>query len=157
MSDAALSIGDPEPMMFSSEAETRDFGQALAACLCAGDWVSLIGPLGAGKTALARSLIQARLGPATEVPSPSYTLVNVYAGIPEIWHADLYRLSDPEEAEELGLLDDLADRIVVAEWPERLGPSLPARRLELRLDFDGEQGRLARLSRLGDWKLEGLS
>ncbi|MEM9044021.1 MAG: tRNA (adenosine(37)-N6)-threonylcarbamoyltransferase complex ATPase subunit type 1 TsaE [Pseudomonadota bacterium] len=156
MRSAVLPDDDFRALSLSSEVETARFGRSLGQFLRAGDWISLIGPLGVGKTALARSLVQGRLGQSVEVPSPSYTLVNVYDGEPQIWHADLYRLGEPEEAHELGLLDDLADRIVLVEWPERLDRAIPDRRLEITLGFEGDQGRFLRLAAYGDWDLEGL-
>jgi tRNA threonylcarbamoyladenosine biosynthesis protein TsaE len=112
------------------EARMRAFARALAPQLAAGDAVLLTGPVGAGKTALARALIGALLAragaPAEEVPSPSYTLVQTYrAGETEIWHADLYRLGDAGELTELGLDDAYADAIAVIEWADRLGPLAP--------------------------------
>jgi tRNA threonylcarbamoyladenosine biosynthesis protein TsaE len=123
-------------LTLASEAETVALGRRLAAALAPGDAVMLTGPLGAGKSALARAIVRARLGePDAAVPSPSYTLVNVYdTADAEIWHADLYRLADAEEALELGLIDALAHAILIVEWPDRLGAALPARRLEIRLD-----------------------
>lgn len=127
------------------EAATRAFGRALAAVLGPGDAVMLSGPLGAGKSALARAVIAAKLGPeAREIPSPTYTLVNVYEGSRiEIWHADLYRLSDPEEIEELGLGDAWDRALVLVEWPEKLGNDRPARRLDIVLTPDGGERRRA--------------
>ncbi|MEM0923632.1 MAG: tRNA (adenosine(37)-N6)-threonylcarbamoyltransferase complex ATPase subunit type 1 TsaE [Pseudomonadota bacterium] len=139
--------------MLATEAETGRLGRALAPDLVAGDCVCLFGPLGAGKTALARALIQARLGDTVEVPSPSYTLVNVYAAPVEIWHADLYRLTGPEEVDELGLLDALSHAILLIEWPDRLGEDLPERRLDIELSHLA-QGRRATLSAQGQgWHL----
>jgi tRNA threonylcarbamoyladenosine biosynthesis protein TsaE len=81
-----------------------------------------------------------------DVPSPTFTLVQVYdADGDEIWHADLYRLTHPDEVLELGLEDALADAICLIEWPDRLGPYAPKGALHLRLDAAGE-GRRARLS-----------
>ena len=171
MSDASPPLARPGPILpnavaLASEEATRRLGESLAPRLGAGDWVSLTGPLGAGKSTLARAVIRARLGhgiggAAVEVPSPTYTLVNVFDGDPEIWHADLYRMTDPAESEELGLLDDLAGRIVLAEWAERLGGEVPARRLEIALDFcagsGGGAGRTASLNPVGDWNLEGIA
>jgi tRNA threonylcarbamoyladenosine biosynthesis protein TsaE len=123
-----------------SLAATEAFGRALAPRLQPGDAVALSGPLGAGKTALARALIGARLaalGRAEEVPSPSYTLVQTYdLGDVELWHVDLYRLGDASELAELGLDDVFATAIVLVEWPERLGSLRPARILEVALDLD---------------------
>lgn len=127
---------------------TRALGAALALRLRAGDTLCLSGGLGAGKTALARAIIQTRLGTAVDVPSPSYTLINVYDSDPAIWHADLYRLGDGEEVVELGLLDALGETLALIEWPDRLGDALPARRLDIAMDFEG-QGRRATLRPVG--------
>ena len=118
----------------TDEAATTRLGTALAAALAPGDVVCLSGPMGAGKSHLARAVIRARLGDAgAEVPSPTYTLVNVHdAPGGEVWHADLYRISEADELDELGLTDALDAAVVLVEWPERW-PALPARRLEIAL------------------------
>lgn len=103
------------------EEATLAAGAALAPLLVPGDVVTLAGPLGGGKTTLARGLLAA-LGLADEAPSPSYPIVIAYAP-PElrlpVWHVDLYRLDHPRELEELGLDDALADTALLIEWPER--------------------------------------
>ena len=102
---------------------TTAFARALAPELRAGDTLLLDGPVGAGKSHFARALIRARLdNPAEDVPSPTFTLVQTYDGAPPLWHADLYRLTDPAEVDELGLLDALPDAIALIEWPDRMGP-----------------------------------
>jgi len=96
--------------------------------------IALKGELGSGKTTFARAFIRARLGDSLEVPSPTFTLVEIYGAgdsAPAIWHFDLYRLNGADEARELGFEDALAGDISLIEWPERLGPLLPAERLEL--------------------------
>lgn len=116
-----------EPLVLADEEATAALGRRLAAALVPGDVVALLGDLGAGKTALARAIVRARVGEESlEVPSPTFALVQPYeaAGTP-ILHADLYRLSDPREAGELGLFDDPRS-IVLVEWPER-APELLAR------------------------------
>lgn len=137
MSDAPLHLFLP------SDADTARLGQWFAPRLRAGDVVALAGPIGAGKTHFARALIQTRLGHAEDVPSPSFTLVQSYqAPDVELWHADLYRLTHPDEVLELGLDEAFETAICLVEWPERMGAALPARALHLRLDSLGE-GRQA--------------
>lgn len=125
---------------------TALFASVLAADLRAGDCIRLEGDLGAGKSHFARALIRTRLGdPMAEVPSPTFTLVQSYedAGGTAIWHADLYRLSAPEELDELGLDDALADAITLVEWPDR-ADNLPDDALEIRLiaDMDHDHRRI---------------
>lgn len=129
--NATLLLPDP--------AATSALARAVAPRLAPGDLVGLAGGLGAGKSHFARALIAARLaavGRDEDVPSPSYTLVQTYDldGV-ELWHADLYRLGDPSEVAELGLEEAFATAICLVEWPDRLGPALPPRRLTLTLDF----------------------
>ncbi len=138
------------------EAATAALGERLGAVARAGDVIALVGDLGAGKTTLARALIRSHLGPETEAPSPTFTLVQTYPGPRfDIWHFDLYRLEDPGEARELGL-EEAVDGLSLIEWPERLGRYLPTVRLEVRLSLEG-QGRIARLVDLDDWstRLDG--
>jgi len=114
---------------FHSPAATAAFAGALAPLLSAGDTILLDGPIGAGKTHFARALIQARLaaaGALEDVPSPTFTLVQTYDdSLVEIWHADLYRLTQPGEVEELGLAQAFDDAICLVEWPDRLGDLTP--------------------------------
>jgi len=113
---------------------TRALGRRLAAALRGGDVVALRGPLGSGKTELARALIRARAGAAVEVPSPSFTLVQDYAlGGLVIRHIDLYRLQDAAELVELGLVAPEADEVWLVEWPERAEAVLPEDRLDVVL------------------------
>lgn len=132
--------------------DVEDLGARIAGALRIGDAVCLHGPLGAGKTTLARGLIRALTMPDEEVPSPTFTLVQAYDG-PDfaIAHFDLYRLARPEEAFELGLDEALDDGAAVIEWPERLGGALPANRLDIELSAPPEGGRLARLTGHGAW------
>ena len=133
-------------LFLPDDAATTRLGAALAALVQPGDTLLLHGSIGAGKTHLARALIQARLGRLEDVPSPSFTLVQTYtaAGI-DIWHADLYRLSHPDEVLELGLDDAFTTGICLIEWPDRLGRSAPANALNITLSAEGH-GRKAILS-----------
>jgi tRNA threonylcarbamoyladenosine biosynthesis protein TsaE len=100
---------------------------------------------------LARSVIQSWLGRLEDVPSPTYTLVQTYGeGGAEIWHADLYRLSHPDEVIELGLDDAFGRAICLVEWPERLGRATPDSALRLTFSQDGE-GRRVVLTGSAEW------
>ena len=140
----------------SSEA-TAALGQALADRLRPGDTVLLSGPIGAGKTHLARSLIQSWLGSTEDVPSPSFTLVQTYGEAAELWHADLYRLGHPDEVLELGLEDAIGQAIVLIEWPDRLGELAPKEALRLEFSLSGE-GRQLHVAGPAAWadRLSGL-
>ena len=138
-------------LILPHDEDTARLGRWLAALLVPGDTVLLSGPVGAGKTHLARALIRAATGSHQDVPSPSFTLVQTYAApAGDIWHADLYRLSDPGEVIELGLDDAFERAICLVEWPERLGPLAPPQALHLALSHRGE-GRQADLSGREGW------
>lgn len=129
------------PLTFSSADETAKFAVRLGEYLAAGDVVLLEGDIGAGKTHFARSLIQSLLAVPEDVPSPTFTLVQTYdAATTEIWHADLYRLSSPDEVVELGLTDAFEDAICLVEWPDRLAELSPASALTLRFDLSKDPG-----------------
>lgn len=108
-------------------------GAALAAVLKAGDVVTLSGPLGAGKTTLVRGVLTA-LGHEGEVPSPTFAIVQPYdaTSLP-LAHADLYRIENPLELEEIGLDDSLLDGALLVEWPERAGAAAWPQALRLSL------------------------
>ena len=134
--------------VLADEAATDMFGRRLAARLAPGDVVLLSGDLGAGKTALARGVL-AGLGHGGEVPSPTFTLVQSYdlpgVRLP-VWHVDLYRLEDPDEVEELGLDEILADGVLLIEWPERAGERWPeALHLTLTETDEGSRRLTARV------------
>jgi len=134
-----------------TESDTAILGQTLARFASPGDTILLRGQIGAGKSALARAFIRHHLGPDAEVPSPTFTLVQVYemADV-EIWHADLYRLTDAQEAVELGLMDAFENQICLIEWPELLGDLAPAGALDIHLDA-GRDGHLATLTYGSNW------
>lgn len=132
---------------------TAALGAELALMARAGSLICLQGELGAGKTTLARSFIQALAGAEIEVPSPTFTLVQTYdmTRVP-VAHVDLYRLTSPGELDELGLDDLLPSHQVVVEWPERLERDLPADRLDISFATQGK-GRKAVLTGHGAWAL----
>jgi len=144
------------------EAATAALARRLAGRARPGDVIALAGELGSGKTSFARAFIRSLpLGDAAggdtaggeEIPSPTFTLVQIYERRPApVWHFDLYRLERPEEAYELDLEDALAGAISLIEWPERLGPLLPAERLDVRLFFTEDAGgRRVELTGHGSW------
>jgi tRNA threonylcarbamoyladenosine biosynthesis protein TsaE len=117
-----------------SPERTCAIAQVLGRVLRRGDCILLEGEVGAGKTHFARCLIQGLLPTPEDVPSPTYTLVQTYTGrTGDIWHADLYRLTDIGEVEELGLLEAFETAINLVEWPDRLGDLAPESALCLTL------------------------
>lgn len=139
------------------QAATAALGRDIAPLLRAGDAVLLEGPLGAGKTTLARALLRTACNDAAlEVPSPTYTLVQAYeAPRLTIHHFDLWRLAGPEALDELGW-EEAREDVVLVEWPDRLGPRRPRDALTVALSLAGGGGRRAvlagwpdRLGRLG--------
>ena len=146
-------------LALQDEAATLRLGITLARHLRAGDALFLAGDLGAGKTALARALIQA-LCPGEEVPSPTFTLVQTYTGPDfDIVHYDLYRVESPDELWELEWAE-AESRLALVEWPDRLGAlSPPADRLEISLGLGlgpeaSPEERRARLEGFGRWRDE---
>lgn len=142
MSDqhTTISLASPEA--------TKSLATVLAPLLESRDVLLLSGPIGAGKTHFARALIRSLLRVIEDVPSPSFALVQTYEGKKfELWHADLYRLSAPDEVVELGLLDAFDHAVTLIEWPDRLGIFQPASALHIALRQGQEDhSRIADLS-----------
>ncbi len=146
----------PEAQLRVSEADMAQLAAHLAPFLHKGDCLALEGDLGTGKTTFARALIRALLGPHApdDIPSPSFALLQTYDGprFP-IFHFDFYRISDPEEARELGWDEALASGLVLAEWPERLASELPPDRLHMRIsETETPNERLVTFVGLGRWR-----
>ncbi len=157
----------PETIGFDlpDEAATARLAQGLAALARKGDVIALFSDLGSGKTAFARAFINALPRPEVlsetarprgapeEVPSPTFTLLQAYERAPAtVWHFDLYRLERPDEVYELGFEEALVEGILLIEWPQRLGPLLPAERLEARFDFaESADARRVTLTGTGTW------
>jgi tRNA threonylcarbamoyl adenosine modification protein YjeE len=147
----------PTPFLslnLADEDATLAIGGYLGARFFAGDFIALTGPLGAGKTTLARGIIRSFVGEAVEVPSPTFTLVQTYsqatspstsapnAGLGlDLFHFDLYRLTSAEEVWELGW-EDLASAVALVEWPDKAQVHLPKDRLDIVLAF-ADTGRVA--------------
>lgn len=131
-------------LFLPSEDATDSLGRLLAKHLRPGDTVLLSGPVGAGKSHLSRAIVRARLNRMEDVPSPTFTLVQTYEDASgDIWHADLYRLSHPDEVLELGLDDAMTTAICLIEWPDRLGAHLPDNPIRLTLTPEGDGRRAA--------------
>lgn len=138
---AAPSVPRTVPVRTFSAAETRALGEALADCARAGDRLSLVGPLGAGKTQLAKGFAVG-LGVVDIVNSPSFTLMAEYQGRLQLFHQDLYRLGDTQEAVAAGLVDERQDRgVTITEWADRLDPMVTADRLVIRFTILGDEER----------------
>lgn len=141
------------PILLQDEDATAHLGRAIAERLAPGEAVLLYGPLGAGKSTLARALIRALTGEHEEVPSPTFTLVQIYQSHPfPVAHFDLYRLKSTAELVEIGLDEALEEGAAVIEWPERLGDVLPTDRLAIHLaPADSAGARMARIEGFGRW------
>lgn len=119
-------------------AALRLLAEALARCIQSGDMITLRGEVGAGKTTFSQAFVQAISPQPVEVTSPTFTLMQSYECVlasekPEtVWHLDLYRLEEPEEAAPLGI-EELERHVILMEWPEVIEHTLPANRLDITL------------------------
>jgi len=163
MADSPALPSTVKALDLPSLAATEALAGVVAAQAQVRDVVALSGDLGAGKTAFARGFLRARPGGEgiSEVPSPTFTLVQVYEldGAP-IWHFDLYRLARADDAWELGIEEAFADAISLIEWPDRLGGLLPGERLDVALAAGATtDSRRATLTGHGSWaaRLAGMS
>jgi tRNA threonylcarbamoyladenosine biosynthesis protein TsaE len=138
-------------MILEDERATVELGAALAVAALPGDVITLSGPLGVGKTALARGFIHA-LGYEADVPSPSFAIVQPYDELdPPVWHVDLYRIEEASEIDELGL-DSAADAVLLVEWPERAVAGAWQQALRLDLEFAAAGARRLTANVPPSWK-----
>lgn len=137
----------------ADETATAALAERIAALAQPGDVIALRGDLGTGKSVFARAFIRARCQVNDDIPSPTFTLVQLYESADAaVYHFDMYRLAQPADALELGLEDALATGIVLIEWPERLGPLLPETRLDVFLAFgDMPEARVVHFAGSPDW------
>jgi tRNA threonylcarbamoyladenosine biosynthesis protein TsaE len=132
---------------------TRAIGRALGRAATPGSVLALVGELGAGKTQMAKGVAEG-LGVTTVVNSPTFVLMNEHLGRLRLYHVDVYRLADPEEAVAAGLLDDReVGGVTVIEWADRLAGWLPPDRIDLRLEVDGADADLRRIA----WEAHGTA
>ncbi len=136
---------DRASLTSTSPAETLALGERLGRLAEAGDLVCLWGDLGAGKTQLTKG-IAIGLGIDDTVNSPTFVLMSEYRGRLPLFHVDLYRLADAADALAGGVIDERQeDGLTVVEWPDRMGPVLPAGRLDVRIDGSGDEPRAIEL------------
>ncbi len=144
-------------LTLNSPDETSALARRIGRTLARGDVLLLEGEIGAGKTHFARSLIQSLLETPEDIPSPTFTLVQTYDSPScEIWHADLYRLTSPDEVIELGLTDAFEDAICLVEWPDRLAELLPETALTLSFEMTAETGQRTVVVSSGNARWEAL-
>ncbi len=136
----------------SSEGQTEALGHALGLALRPGSVVGLVGELGAGKTCLARGVARGlEVPPEVHVSSPTFTLVNEYAGRIPLYHVDLYRLGDPDELVEIGLEEYYGGQgACLVEWFDRFPDDVPAERLVVQMAVTGDDDRELMLEASGE-------
>ncbi|HLF78527.1 MAG TPA: tRNA (adenosine(37)-N6)-threonylcarbamoyltransferase complex ATPase subunit type 1 TsaE [Dehalococcoidia bacterium] len=132
-----------------SPAETKRLGERLARQLQAGDVLLLQGELGAGKTCFAQGIGRG-LRVKEVVKSSSFVLVNEYQGRLHVYHADLFRLTDPREVADLALEENAADGLLLVEWPEVAFAELPQEHLLVRFEATGDHSRVITLEARGE-------
>lgn len=116
----------------NSEDETLKYAAQFAQSLKQGDIVALHGTLGTGKTVFSKGVIRALCQNNTDVPSPTFTIVQSYDSEKgTLYHFDFYRLKNPEEAYEIGIEDAFTDGICLIEWPDKIGPLLPKKHIDV--------------------------
>lgn len=126
-----------------SEAETIKIAGEIAQQILPGTVIALYGTLGVGKSAFSRGFIKSLCPNVKEVPSPTFTLLQTYeASSFDIYHFDMYRLKNPEEAYELGIEDAFLEGVSLIEWPEKIGSLLPKNAMRISFEIQEDQSRL---------------
>ena len=152
-------MANSRTVQFDSPEQTASYAAKLAKNLAPKDIILLNGDVGAGKSFFCRALIKSVLEYDEDIPSPTFTLVQQYdTEIGELWHADLYRLSDPSEVIELGLLDAIESAIILIEWPDQIIDFLPNSVLNINISTSGHETRVFHFSwtdKKWDGKLPG--
>ncbi len=140
-------MANSRTVQFDSPEQTAIYAAKLAKNLAPEDIILLNGDVGAGKSYFCRALIQSVLQYEEDIPSPTFTLVQQYdTEIGELWHADLYRLSDPTEVIELGLLDAIESAIILIEWPDQITDFLPNSALNININTSDHETRVFHLT-----------
>ena len=140
-------MANSRTVQFDSPEQTAIYAAKLAKSLVPEDIILLNGDVGAGKSYFCRALIQSVLQYEEDIPSPTFTLVQQYdTEIGELWHADLYRLSDPSEVIELGLLDAIESATILIEWPNQITDFLPTSALNIHINTSDHETRVFHLT-----------
>ena len=140
-------MANSRTVQFDSPEQTAIYAAKLANNLAPEDIILLNGDVGAGKSFFCRALIQSVLQYEEDIPSPTFTLVQQYdTKIGELWHADLYRLSDPNEVIEIGLLDAIESATILIEWPDQIIDFLPKTALKINISTTGDETRVFNFS-----------
>jgi tRNA threonylcarbamoyladenosine biosynthesis protein TsaE len=135
-------VPDPLILTAATAAELQAIGARLGRALAAGDVLALVGPLGAGKTTFVQGVARGLdVPPDRHVASPTFALVNAHPGRVPLVHADLYRIADPRELDELGLSDAFDRAAVAIEWLDRFPEAAPAERLTIEIEIAADGGR----------------
>ena len=140
-------MANSKTVQFDDPEQTAIYAAKFAKNLAPEDIILLNGDVGAGKSYFCRALIKSVLEYDEDIPSPTFTLVQQYdTEIGEVWHADLYRLSDPSEVIELGLLDAIECAIILIEWPDQIIDFLPSSALNININANGHETRVFHFS-----------
>ena len=140
-------MSTPFCVNLSNISATEALGTALAQLCVPGRQLCLDGPLGAGKSTLARAIIEQVCGPQLDIPSPTFTIVQPYDALAgyEVWHMDLYRLTTAQDAVALGIEEAFFDAACLIEWPDKIADLLPATAVTISLSITGELSRRAEI------------